>query len=1279
MESKINVDGTAVSEYVSSKPVSADNKYMHTISVNRFRSENIENMGSVATYSFVLNLKEVLTSAFPKEFRVTGTVKTSVGLVFSSEDLMTLVEHQPEITTVHAVLSEPAITEAVATNSLFIVDFDSALLWRDSDKSKFLFLTEDMAIVPFEPEISEDKKQVTLKPSSPLNYATSYEIQVLEGLTAEAMNTIVASECFHIKTADSETGISEIVPADGNLFNNKYVLKPEFIINFSKPVMSYEMLKDSLVVRNSSGFVNYRLVLSEDKKRAELSFDDYLANGETYSVLLANAITDTENIAIKPFEKLDFETCQLLNIKSSTPAPDAVDVATDTIVSVTFDERISCSGELKSIFVLKDSNNGIVSAEAKISDDHKSIILTPEKPLLHNMKYTVNLIGEGIISEDSKQPLMMAGFSFTTGDSDLKYQAVLNIADSNIGFDYKNNKKYYTDTEFEIDFNTAVSNKEAVANQIKFYSNQQEFSPSSVEWSDNKVHFTFPVEKHFGSNYTVAIDGRVRDERNVEILPFKAFPMSLMDFAGRGTESSPFQIENTRQLDMVRFYLNKHFKQVADVDFTGYVSEFYPNYETEGFTPIGNAVEPFTGSYDGGNKSISGLFINKTWMGQIGLFGYISNAKISNVKTVGTAGCQITSNDTAGAIAGYAEASIIASCSNSITVTGSTCQGGIVGQAESTTIKNCINDADVCGTEQIAGIVSNISADSSIDSCINNGNISAVNTFASGIVAFCYNNSVIQTCINNGNISSEGTFVGGIVGMGNNGVTIKDSDNFGQITGATEIGGIVGQCMDSIHIEQCDNNGGVSGTSSIGGIVGIITGSYESEVKSCTNTGAVSGSNSIGGISGFLGSEVEVNSNINNGDVTGDDNIGGIVGQIGGAGVTIVTCENHGKITASNDYAGGIYGFVNHQTVNVSAACSNDNTVVANNYCGGIAGNVGAGSIVSKCVNKGNVSVINDYCGGCFGKITEASRITECSSIGDVTGINNIGGFVGYIGESSIVGSITVAFESITGNDYIGGFAGQFMSGASVLNDSVDFESIAGNDFVGGFGGEALYNGRIWDSKAVCENVTGNQYVAGFLGKTGASIIIQRCYAESDIIKADADYAGGLTGSCDPGASYECCYAVCNEISATNYVGGLVGFVDYSSPFVNSYAICGEIAATSYVGGLVGCINGMCVVETCYAVSNVVGNSNVGALVGYNNGNVSNCFTTVGSQMGGVNVSDVSQFFGPNGYGYKEKNYLLTNGFASEIRESAWSYMDWFNETIWKLNDDSLPTLVKTN
>ena len=118
----------------------------------------------------------------------------------------------------------------------------------------------------------------------------------------------------------------------------------------------------------------------------------------------------------------------------------------------------------------------------------------------------------------------------------------------------------------------------------------------------------------------------------------------ISDFAGgRGTEVSPYQVATAEQLNKVRDHLDKHFIQTADIDLSGYSTG-------EGWMPIGDrsgsnasnySDTAFTGSYNGGNFTISNLTINRpnwgdTWAEGsdkygLGLFGFINGSTIKNL------------------------------------------------------------------------------------------------------------------------------------------------------------------------------------------------------------------------------------------------------------------------------------------------------------------------------------------------------------------------------------------------------------------------------------------------------------------------------------------------------------------------------------------------------------------------------------------------------------------------------------------------------------------------
>jgi len=101
-----------------------------------------------------------------------------------------------------------------------------------------------------------------------------------------------------------------------------------------------------------------------------------------------------------------------------------------------------------------------------------------------------------------------------------------------------------------------------------------------------------------------------------------------VEFAGgTGTKADPYLIESPEQLDGVRQNLDKHFGQITDIDLSGYSSG-------EGWHPIGDEENPFTGTFDGDGYKITNLTINRPEKINIGLFGYIDKSTIKNTGLV---------------------------------------------------------------------------------------------------------------------------------------------------------------------------------------------------------------------------------------------------------------------------------------------------------------------------------------------------------------------------------------------------------------------------------------------------------------------------------------------------------------------------------------------------------------------------------------------------------------------------------------------------------------------
>ena len=98
---------------------------------------------------------------------------------------------------------------------------------------------------------------------------------------------------------------------------------------------------------------------------------------------------------------------------------------------------------------------------------------------------------------------------------------------------------------------------------------------------------------------------------------------------GSGSVEDPYLVVHADQLYNVRNHLDKHFRQIANLDLSGYRSG-------SGWAPIGTSTDRFIGTYDGDGHIIDNLFIKQVgvWNNRIpaGLFGYTgAEAEICNL------------------------------------------------------------------------------------------------------------------------------------------------------------------------------------------------------------------------------------------------------------------------------------------------------------------------------------------------------------------------------------------------------------------------------------------------------------------------------------------------------------------------------------------------------------------------------------------------------------------------------------------------------------------------
>lgn len=219
-------------------------------------------------------------------------------------------------------------------------------------------------------------------------------------------------------------------------------------------------------------------------------------------------------------------------------------------------------------------------------------------------------------------------------------------------------------------------------------------------------------------------------------------------FCAISTGSGPaYKIRTLNHLKNVSVHLSSTFEQTHDI-ICGY----------EMMVPIGNAVNPFTGKYDGGCYRIHGLDL-KSDENCVGLFGSTNKATIINTFVIeGKIDYNGSNSPTMGGIVGRASDTSIQNCifTGSIEVhlkkESSAVIGGIAGYCKVGTLSNCEAAADIRATDGMSATVGGL-----------------VGTADSTSISSCYSGGLVLQTADLSEITA-----GGIVGSGNGIATVSN-------------------------------------------------------------------------------------------------------------------------------------------------------------------------------------------------------------------------------------------------------------------------------------------------------------------------------------------------------------------------------------------------------------------------------------------------------------------------------------------------------------------------
>ena len=269
-----------------------------------------------------------------------------------------------------------------------------------------------------------------------------------------------------------------------------------------------------------------------------------------------------------------------------------------------------------------------------------------------------------------------------------------------------------------------------------------------------------------------------------------------------------------------------------------------------GFVPIGY-LSPFSGTFDGGTHSITGLTIDlsKVHYGGVGLFGKTSGASIRNVRLRGGS-IKGSDSDLVGALAGQITGTTeLTNCSSNATVTGGVETGGLIGSVSGVGIKTFSklhNSGAVTGSGDAGGLIGNM---------------------VGGQASLLYSS-------NTGTVSGKKN-VGGLMGINDNSgnLTINQSFNTSALTGSTT-GGLVGKSAGNTNVLTVNdsyNNGSVSASSGlfVGGLVGYYSNTLVLNTSYSSGSLQVGSLSQYGGLVGSGGTSLKINNSFYDMDTAG--------------------------------------------------------------------------------------------------------------------------------------------------------------------------------------------------------------------------------------------------------------------------------------------------------------------------------------------------------------------------------------------------------------------------
>ena len=302
----------------------------------------------------------------------------------------------------------------------------------------------------------------------------------------------------------------------------------------------------------------------------------------------------------------------------------------------------------------------------------------------------------------------------------------------------------------------------------------------AVEWVDNDDEVALTLTEELAAacdSYICTVHGSMRGQL----------------VATDTDDGSPSEIEDWNDLDDIREDLAGDYVLVNDLNEQTAGYDEHVSGPESGFNPIGGFGDRFTGTFDGQNREISDLEIDRPDADTVGLFG-------DNGGTIR----DITLTDLN--IAGDESERV----------------GGLVGVNQGTVVGVAVRIADIVGSEfQTGGIAGSNSQGAMRELIVDDINITG--EFSVGGLAGLNDGEVSESVVRNSIITGDGSNVGGLIGNNVGNQLVESAAVDVDITGAGSVGGLVGVHSDGEVIESfAGSEVSLDGGINAGGFIGTL-------------------------------------------------------------------------------------------------------------------------------------------------------------------------------------------------------------------------------------------------------------------------------------------------------------------------------------------------------------------------------------------------------------------------------------------------------------------------